>query len=197
MQIITRHASHPGDVKCYDTQKLRDHFLLENIFEPGMIKGVYSTFDRLIVGGIHPVDEPLTLESVDQLKADYFLERREMGIINVGSPTTITVEGKEFNLDKKEALYIGKETKEVIFHSSRTGKTLLYFNSAPAHRVYPCKKIGMDEAEKVEMGSLENSNHRIINKLIVNSILRTCQLQMGLTELKPGSVWNTMPAHVP
>lgn len=196
MQIVTRHASHPDDVKHYGTQKLREHFLLESLFETDQITGVYSTFDRLIVGGIHPVNEALTLETVDQLKASYFLERREMGIINVGNSTTIFVDGTAFKLNKKEALYIGRGVREVVFHPANDGKTLLYFNSAPAHQIYPTKKIGMEEAEKVEMGSLENSNHRIINKLIVNSILPTCQLQMGLTELKPGSVWNTMPAHV-
>src|SRR5690606_484268 len=196
IQIITRHASHPEDVKHYDTQKLRDHFLLENLFEIDQIRGVYSTYDRLIVGGILPVNGPLVLETVDQLKAEYFLERREMGIINVGDTATITVEGTSYYLNKKEALYIGKGAKEVIFHPSAEGKALLYFNSAPAHKNYPTKKVGMEEAEKVEMGSLENSNHRIINKLIVNSVVETCQWQMGLTELKPGSVWNTMPAHV-
>ncbi|MEX2591758.1 MAG: 5-dehydro-4-deoxy-D-glucuronate isomerase [Anditalea sp.] len=195
IQIITRHASHPDDVRHYDTQKLREHFLLESIFETDQITGVYSTFDRLIVGGIHPVNGSLSLETVYQLKAEYFLERREMGIINIGSPTTVTVEGTDYKLNKKEALYIGKGAREVIFHPANEGKAFLYFNSAPAHHAYPTKKVGMEEAEKVEMGSLENSNHRIINKLIVNPILKTCQLQMGLTELKTGSVWNTMPAH--
>jgi 4-deoxy-L-threo-5-hexosulose-uronate ketol-isomerase len=195
-QIITRHSSHPDDVKHYDTKRLRDHFLLENLFETDQIKGVYSTYDRLIVGGIFPVKGPRVLETVDQLKAKYFLERREMGVINVGDTAAITVDGTSYSLNKKEALYIGRGAKEVIFHPSAEGKALLYFNSAPAHHSYPTKKVGMEEAEKVEMGSLENSNHRIINKLIVNSVVETCQLQMGLTELKPGSVWNTMPAHV-
>lgn len=196
MQIITRHASHPDDVKHYTTQQLRDHFLLDQIFEPGMVKGVYSTYDRLIVGGIHPVNTSLTLETIDQLKSTYFLERRELGLINVGAPATVSVDGSTYTLNKKEALYVGRGAKEVIFHPSENGKALWYFNSAPAHQSFPTKKIGMEEAEKVEMGSMENSNHRIIHKLIVHSILPTCQLQMGLTELKPGSVWNTMPAHV-
>src|SRR5690606_1878895 len=125
------------DVKKYDTQKLRDHFLVDNIFEPDQIKGVYSTFDRLIVGGIKPEKKSLTLETVSQLKSDYFLERREMGIINIGNPTRISVEGKEYRLNKKEALYIGKGSKEVVFHPSDSGETLLYFNSAPAHTSYP------------------------------------------------------------
>ncbi|MDN3670491.1 5-dehydro-4-deoxy-D-glucuronate isomerase [Echinicola jeungdonensis] len=193
--IVTRHASHPEDVKGYDTQKLRDHFLLEDIFQKDQINGVYSTFDRLIVGGIYPVTKSLELETVDQLKSDYFLERREFGVINVGDSTLVTVDGTDHKLGRKEALYIGKGTKEVIFHPSAEGQAVLYFNSAPAHTDYPTKKVGLDDAEKVELGSLENSNHRVINKLLVNSVVDTCQLQMGMTELKPGSVWNTMPAH--
>lgn len=196
IHITTRHASHPEDVRHYNTQQLRDHFLLDHLFEAETIKGVYSAYDRLIVGGIHPVNEPLALETVDQLKAGSFLERRELGIVNIGSPATITVEGRDYHLDKKEALYIGKGTGDVVFHPPNEGKALLYFNATPAHRSYPTRKIGMEDAEHVETGSMENSNHRIIHKLIVHSILPTCQLQMGLTELKPGSVWNTMPAHV-
>lgn len=195
INITTRHASHPEDVKHYDTQKIREHFLLENIFVKDQINGVYSTFDRLIVGGIFPSSQALYLDPVDQLKADYFLERRELGIINIGSAATVSVDGTEYVLDKKEALYIGRGAKSVVFHPAQSGEALFYFNSAPAHTSYPNKKIGIQDAEKVEMGSLETSNHRVINKLIVASIVQTCQLQMGLTELKPGSVWNTMPAH--
>lgn len=196
IHITTRHASHPEDVKNYDTQKLREHFLLESIFQKDQISGVYSTFDRLIVGGIFPSSSSLTLDPIDQLKADYFLQRREIGIINIGDTASIAVDGTEFSLNKKEALYIGRGVKSVVFHPANSGNALFYFNSAPAHASYPTKKIGMQEAEKVELGSLETSNHRVINKLIVNSLVQTCQLQMGLTELKPGSVWNTMPAHV-
>lgn len=196
INIISRYASHPEDVKHYDTKKLREHFLLENIFVKDQITGVYSTYDRLIVGGIFPSIASLTLDPIDQLKADYFLERREIGIINIGNTAIVSVDGNEFSLNKKEALYIGSGVKSVIFHPAKSGDALFYFNSAPAHTSYPTKKIGMEDAEKVEMGALETSNHRVINKLIVNSLVQTCQLQMGLTELKPGSVWNTMPAHV-
>lgn len=194
--IETRYSSHPEDFKKYQTQDIRDKFLLENIFIPNQITGVYSMEDRLIVGGIHPVDKPLQLESVEQLKAPYFLERREIGIINVGEKCTIEVDGESFSLARKEALYIGKGVKEVTFHPAAEGKTLLYFNSAPAHCSYPTRKITQDDAEVVTLGALENSNHRTIYKLLVNSVVDTCQLQMGMTELKPGSVWNTMPAHV-
>ena len=193
--IETRYSSHPEDFKQYQTKEIREKFLLEKIFIPNQITGIYTMEDRLIVGGINPTDQPISLEPVDQLKAEYFLERRELGIINVGATTSVSVDGETFNLSHKEALYIGKGAKEVVFHPSQEGETLLYFNSAPAHTDYPTKKVSQKDAEVVTLGSLENSNHRTIYKLLVNSVVKTCQLQMGMTELKPGSVWNTMPAH--
>ncbi|WP_439488681.1 5-dehydro-4-deoxy-D-glucuronate isomerase [Algoriphagus sp.] len=194
--ITTRYSSHPEDFKNYPTEEIRKKFLLENIFIPNQITGVYTMEDRLIVGGIHLVDKPLPLDTVDQLKAPYFLERREIGIINVGATCTIEVDGESISLERKQALYIGKGNKDVVFHPAKEGDALLYFNSAPAHTTYPTRKITQKEAEVVTLGSLENSNHRTIYKLLVNSVVETCQLQMGMTELKPGSVWNTMPAHV-
>jgi 4-deoxy-L-threo-5-hexosulose-uronate ketol-isomerase len=144
-----------------------------------------------------PIDQKIALPNPENLKAHYFLERRELGIINVGGKGLITADGIQFALDYKEALYLGKETKEVFFESLDKDKPAkFYLNSAPAHHSYPSKKITREQAEIVELGSVETANHRIINKLIVNSIVETCQLQMGMTELKPGSVWNTMPAHV-
>lgn len=196
ISIETRYSSHPEDFKKYPTQEIRDKFLLEEIFVPNQITGIYTMEDRLIVGGIHPLDNPVKLESVDQLKAPYFLERREIGIINVGDECTIEVDGESISLGRKEALYIGKGIQNVVFHPASEGKALLYFNSAPAHRSYPTRKITQQDAEVVTLGALENSNHRTIYKLLVNSVVDTCQLQMGMTELKPGSVWNTMPAHV-
>lgn len=193
--IVTRYSSSPEDFQKYQTKEIRDRFLIQKLFVADAINGVYSMEDRLIVGGIHPVNKALKLEAVDQLKADYFLERREIGIINVGPKTQIEADGTTFLLDHKEALYIGRGTQEVIFHPSEEGETFLYFNSAPAHRTYPSRQITSDEAEVVTLGSMENSNHRTIYKLLVNSVLDTCQLQMGMTELKSGSVWNTMPAH--
>ncbi|SNR93132.1 4-deoxy-L-threo-5-hexosulose-uronate ketol-isomerase [Belliella buryatensis] len=193
--ITTRYSNHPEDVKNYDTSKLRDHFLIESLFIKDQINGVYTLNDRLIVGGINPVSKAIALESVDQLKARYFLERREIGVINVGAPTTIEVDGIPYQISHKEALYIGQGAQEVLFHPAQSGETYLYFNSAPAHKHFPTKKVGIDDAEVVTLGSLENSNHRTIYKLLVNSVVPTCQLQMGMTELKPGSVWNTMPAH--
>ncbi len=191
-----RYASHPDDVKNYDTQKLRDHFLVSNLFESDKIKIVYTEYDRFIVGGVFPVNESLSLDAIDPLKADYFLERRELGIINVGGPAIVSVDDEDYSLEYKEALYVGRGVKSVVFKSvNKSNPAKLYFNSANAHMSYPVKKVTLDDAVSVEMGSLEQSNARIINKLIVNDVIPTCQLQMGLTEFKPGSVWNTMPAH--
>lgn len=191
-----RYASHPDDAKNYDTKRLRKEFLFESVMTPGQIRMVYSTYDRLIVGGAVPMAETLDLTPIDPMKAATFLERRELGIINVGGKGIVTVGEASFELDYKEALYLGKGDRNVAFKSlDRATPAKFYFNSAPAHTVYPDRKITKADAVVVELGSLEGSNHRIINKLIVNQVLPTCQLQMGMTELKPGSVWNTMPAH--
>jgi len=191
-----RYASHPEDVKMYDTDELRDRFLVTGLFVENEINMVYTEYDRFIVGGAHPVNETLTLEAIDPLKAAYFLERRELGIINVGGDAVITVDGQAYELGYKDALYVGRGSKEVVFGSKEADKPAkLYFNSANAHTSYPTKKITMADAATIELGTLEQSNARKINKLIVNDVLDVCQLQMGLTEFKPGSVWNTMPAH--
>ncbi|MGV0937388.1 5-dehydro-4-deoxy-D-glucuronate isomerase [Empedobacter falsenii] len=190
-----RYAHHPNDVKKYTTEELREHFLIPDIFIEDQVKLVYSMYDRLIVGGIYPVNHALTLEPTTDLKAEFFLERRELGIINVGGKGKITVDGTSYELNNKEALYIGKGNKEIIFEKINNEQPLFYFNSAPAHHAFPTKKITKNEAEIVELGDFKYANKRTINKLIVNSVLETCQLQMGMTELHPGSVWNTMPAH--
>ncbi len=191
----TRYAIHPDDFRSYDTQKIRKAFLIENVFQDNKITHTYSHHDRLIVGGIKPVGKPLTLETIDELRSEYFLERRELGIINVGAPTSVQADGTTFQLGYKEALYLGRGTRSVVFNPAPSGETLLYYNSAPAHMAYPNRLVTLAEADTVELGSLETANHRTIRKLLVNSVLPTCHLQMGLTELKPGSIWNTMPPH--
>jgi len=194
--IEERFACHPEDMKGYDTTRIRKEFLIEKLFTANKISMVYSQYDRLIVGGIVPIDKSLQLESSNTLKSEYFLERREMGIINVGGEAKIVADKDVYQLQFKEALYLGKSIKKVIFESvDKSNPSRLYFNSAPAHKEYPSKKVTKKEAEIVELGSLELSNHRIINKLLINSVVKTCQLQMGMTELKAGSVWNTMPPH--
>lgn len=192
----TKYACHPEDFRNYDTNRLRDDFLLDFLFSDDTINLSYTHYDRFIVGGAKPSSSPLHLETIDPLKADYFLERREIGIINVGDTGIVKVGDTEYTLEYKEALYIGKGEKEVYFKKSGDKQPLFYLNSAPAHKEYPTKKISQSEAEIVELGSLETANHRVIRKLIVNSIVETCQVQMGMTQLKTGSVWNTMPAHV-
>jgi 4-deoxy-L-threo-5-hexosulose-uronate ketol-isomerase len=196
MKVELRYAAHPDDVKHWDTTKLRKEFLIENIFEPDEIYLVYSMYDRYMVGGAMPVKDKLMLETDAMLKSENFLDRREMGIINVGGNAVIQASGKNYNIGFKEALYLGKGTDNVVFMSVDPGKPAkLYINSAPAHHDYPSRKITVSDAEIVVLGAMETSNHRTLNKLLVNSIVETCQLQMGMTELKSGSVWNTMPAH--
>ncbi len=192
-----RYAAHPEDAKAYDTKRLRRDFLIETLFVPNEVNMVYSMYDRMVVGGAMPVGETLRLEAIDPLKQPVFLMRRELGIYNVGGKGSVKVGDDVFELDYKEALYLGSGDREVYFESldeSRPAK--FYFNSATAHRNYPDKKVTKANAIVMELGSLESSNHRKINKMIVNEVLPTCQLQMGMTELAVGSVWNTMPAHV-
>jgi len=194
--IEERFGTHPGDFKGYTTEVIRKEFLVEGLMQPDTVKWVYSHNDRLMVGGIMPVKEQLTLETLDLLRATYFLERRELGIINTGGSGVVYADGLAWNLENKDALYIGKGVKDIMFESmDAQNPARFYVNSATAHTTYPTKRIKRSEAISVQMGSLESSNARLINKLIVNQLLETCQLQMGLTELQPGSVWNTMPAH--
>ncbi len=193
-----RYAAHPEDAKSYDTKRLRRDFLIETLFVANEVNMVYSMYDRMVVGGAMPVGESLKLEAIDPLKAPYFLTRRELGIFNVGKGKGIVRVGNDvFELDYKEALYLGSGDREVYFESAdEATPAKFYFNSLTAHRNYPDKKVTKDNAIVAHMGSLEGSNDRNINKMIVNQVLPTCQLQMGMTELAPGSVWNTMPAHV-
>ena len=192
-----RYAAHPADAKHYDTARLRQDFLIEKLFADNEVNMVYSMYDRMVVGGAQPAGESLRLEAIDPLKAPCFLHRRELGIYNVGQGDGIVRVGdKTFELKFKEALYVGAGDREIFFESKDAAcPALFYFNSAVAHTTYPDKKITKADAVVAHMGSLEMSNERNINKMIVNQVLPTCQLQMGMTELAPGSVWNTMPAH--
>ncbi len=192
----SRYASSPEAVKQYDTTQLRDEFLIDNLMEVGKINLTYSHYDRYIAGSAVPTT-PLTLEAIDPLKSVYFLERREIGIINVGGNGSIEVDGTTYQLGLKDALYIGMGIKNVVFKSDDKNKPAkFYINSAPAHVNFPTKKVSLEEANKIELGSLETANHRTVNQMIIGGVVTTCQLQMGMTTLKTGSVWNTMPAHV-
>ena len=192
-----RYAIGPQETNQMGTKALRDEFLIDQVFGIDQINWIYTHYDRYLVGGVIPKKTVVKLETIDPLKANFFLERREMGIINVGGNGSVTVHGVNYILGYKEALYLGRGTKEVSFCSNEiSSPAKFYINSTPAHQAYPSRKVGRDEAEIVDLGTSETANVRTIRKLIVNSILPTCQLQMGMTELKSGSVWNTMPAHV-
>ena len=192
----SRYAIGPNEVKRMDTTQLRKNFLIEKIFEADKVNFTLTNYDRFIAGGIMPVSNTIELPNPEELKATFFLERRELGIFNVGSKGTVIADGKIYELDFKEVLYIGRGTKDVQFSSAnKDSPAKFYLNSAPAHASHPTKKVSKKDAETVELGDTATANHRIINKLLVNSVVPTCQLQMGMTELKSGSVWNTMPAH--
>jgi len=196
MKYEIRYASHPSDAKSYDTKRLREEYLVEHVFVEDEINLVYTMYDRLIVGGALPVTQPLALETVDPLKAPKFLHRREIGIINVGGAGKVKVGNEEYALEHKEALYVGCGDHELVFSSnSAVQPAKFYFNSAPAHQSFLTRKITKTDAVVLELGSLETSNARRINRMLVREVLDSCQLQMGMTELQTGSVWNTMPAH--
>lgn len=193
-----RQTHHPADVRHYDTERLRQEFLIDTIFAQGQIHLVYSQYDRFLIGGVQPGTTPLRLQPIEPLGVEHFLAQREMGIINVGGKGTVIIDGKDYDLDFKEALYVGRGDYEISFRSEDAANPArFYLNSATAHKAYPIKKVTLKEAKKIKAGSLAESNDRVINQLIIDGVagVRTCQLQMGLTELQTGSVWNTMPAH--
>jgi 4-deoxy-L-threo-5-hexosulose-uronate ketol-isomerase len=191
-----RNAINPEGAKCFSTNELREHFLIQDLFTPDAIKLVYTYYDRLIVGGICPAG---TLKlSVDEslIGAPYLLERREMGLINVGARGRVSVDGTIYELDARDGLYIGMGSHELSFSSDEKGSPAkFYLNCAPAHQSYPTQKIGFNDTEPLHLGSHEKSNERTIYKFIHPDGVRSCQLVMGMTLLEPGCVWNTMPTH--
>jgi 4-deoxy-L-threo-5-hexosulose-uronate ketol-isomerase len=192
-----RYAASTREVKTMDTNALRSEVLVQNLMVENGINWVYSHYDRFMVAGIVPVNKTIALETVDALKSEYFLQRRELGIINIGETGTVTVDGEVFTLEHKEALYLGQGNKEVSFSSkSSDSPARFYLNSTPAHKAFPNKKIGKNDVEVIELGAPETANARTLRKYIVNSVVDVCQLQMGMTTIKSGSSWNTMPAHV-
>jgi 4-deoxy-L-threo-5-hexosulose-uronate ketol-isomerase len=196
INVSNRYAIGRGEYSRFTMNELVDNFLVGGLFQPDHIELVYTHYDRFIVGGAMPVNETLSLGTVDELRAEYFLERRELGIINVGGPGKVALDDDSCELGFKEALYVGRGNRRIEFSSDDIANPArFYFNSVAAHQSYPTKKIGLEEADVMPMGDQLTANERVINKLIVTSTLDTCQLQMGMTELAPGSVWNTMPAH--
>ncbi|MGM9737808.1 MAG: 5-dehydro-4-deoxy-D-glucuronate isomerase [Candidatus Cryptobacteroides sp.] len=191
-----RYASNPVDTKHYDTETLRRNYLIEKVFGADEVNMTYTMHDRMIAGGAMPVNEELELKPMDILRSEYFLERREMGIFNVGGAGVVTAGDSEYRLEYKEALYLGKGRRKVVFKSlDPANPAKFYFCSANAHASHPDHLTTRENAVKMELGTLEESNHRIINRMLVKEVVPSCQLQMGMTELKPGSTWNTMPAH--
>jgi 4-deoxy-L-threo-5-hexosulose-uronate ketol-isomerase len=192
-----RYATNPTETKTYDTERLRQEFLIQSLFAPGELKLVYSHVDRFITGGVIPTQEPITLVAdKHEMGAEYFLERREIGIINVGPAGSVTVDGTEYVLENKDCLYVGQGNKEVVFKSADASNPARFFlSSTPAHKNYPTVKVAISEAEPAHLGSITNSNERTIYKYIHLNGVQSCQLVMGMTLLKPGNMWNTMPCH--
>lgn len=195
-----RQSSHPNDAKNYTTQRLREEFLITDLFKKDEVKRVYSHIDRIITMGFCPSKENLELsedlEIMKNLGTDYFLERRELGVINVGGSGKILVDGKEFKLASLDGLYVGKGTKEVIFSSDASeNPAKFYALSVPAHTAYPTVHVDVTKAKKVKLGDDSTANKRIINQYIHPDVIDSCQLSMGMTELADGNVWNTMPCH--
>lgn len=191
-----RYASSNKDTKHYDTERLREEYLIEDLFTSDNIKLVYSHIDRIIVGGACPHRDVLKLEGSKELGSNFFLERRELGIINVGGAGVVVLDGEEFSLNNKDAMYVSMGTKEAFFKSvDCENPAKFYLNSAPAHHKYPTVKISLEDARKVKLGSIETSNKRIINQYIHPDVCQSCQLVMGMTMLEDGSVWNSMPTH--
>ncbi|TYA12886.1 5-dehydro-4-deoxy-D-glucuronate isomerase [Paenibacillus faecis] len=193
-----RYASHPNEVKQFDTARLRQEFHIPTLFTPDRLELVLTHEDRMIIGGAAPVREEVKLEvDLKELGVAYFLERRELGAINVGGPGSIVVDGAAYELEHKDCLFVGMGSKEVIFKSKDAANPAkFYLNSAPAHKSFPTAKTTLAEAESGALGSIENSNERTIHRFIHENGIQSSQLVMGMTQLKTGNMWNTMPAHV-
>lgn len=204
----TRYATGPRDMKYYTTERLREEYLISEVFKADEMTMVYSHYDRFITAGAMPVNKSITLDAGAELRAEYFLQKRELGVINIGGKGIVSVDGKKYELENADGMYIGRGKKEVRFESVDSATPAkFYLNSTPAHKEYRTvliKKEGVSDSadviivkdeNKVELGNLEQSNHRVICKYILPGQVESCQLVMGMTSLKPGSVWNTMPCH--
>ena len=191
----TRESCHPIEFKTYTTERIRQEFLIRNMFVPGEIKLAYTYYDRMIAGGICP-DKPLALEAHKELGTEFFLERREMGVINVGQQGTVDVDGERYTLDKTDGLYIGMGARKVQFSSSDSATPAhFYVLSAPAHRKFPTTRIEIGQVERVELGTPADASERSLNKYIHPDGVKSCQLCMGMTNVAPNNVWNSMPCH--
>lgn len=191
-----RFASSPGETKQMDTEQLRENFLVQNLMKEDSIQLVYSHYDRVIIGGAKPVNKTLELPNHPELRADYFLERRELGIINVGGKGKVIADGNEFEMNKQDCVYLGKGTKKVSFAAAaKDSPPVFYLLSSPAHQTYPAQKFTKEQASPVELGAPETANKRTVYKYIHLEGIKSSQLVMGLTVLAEGSVWNSVPPH--
>ena len=196
MKLDVRYANHPEDSKHYTTEELRKHYFIETIFEADEAALTYSHVDRIIAGGIMPVTKEVRLEGSKELGSEFFLERRELGVINIGGAGKIVVDGVEYKMNPKDGLYVGMGSKELVFTSEDSANPAkFYVNSAPAHTTYPIVKIDIEKANPVKLGSLANSNQRTIFQYVHPAVCKSCQLLMGMTVLEPNNMWNTMPCH--
>lgn len=196
MKLDIRYSSHPEDSRFYTTEEMREKYLIEKVFSADEILLTYSHFDRIVAGGIMPIKKALKLEAGKDFGTDFFLERRELGVINVGGKGKITLDGKEYIINPRDGIYIGMGIRDVVFESDDANcPAKFYINSCPAHKTYPTVQIDITKAKKVPTGSTAESNKRVINQYIHPEVMQSCQLSMGLTELEEGSVWNTMPVH--
>lgn len=195
MKVI--HSVHPDDFKTYQTGLIRERFLIDKLVQADKLNCTYTHYDRMIVGAAHPVNQKVELANYPNLRAEYFLERREIGIINVAGDGEVTADGKTYQVNKLDCLYIGKGTKSVTFSSKNSAEpAVFYLLSAPAHAIHPTTLMTNEDAAKVHTGATATANKRTINKYIHLEGIKSCQLVMGLTILHEGSVWNTMPSHV-
>lgn len=191
-----RFAISAKESKQMDTAAIRDHYLVNELFNNDQIKLCYTHYDRMIIGGVKPISKKITLATHEELKADYFLERRELGIINVGGKGIVSIDGQSYNVDKLSCLYAGKGVKEVTFASADANDpALFYLLSALAHASYPTTLFTKEQASPVDLGAAETANKRTVYKYIHLDGIKSCQLVMGLTVLAPGSVWNSIPPH--
>jgi 4-deoxy-L-threo-5-hexosulose-uronate ketol-isomerase len=191
-----RYSIHPEHARKFTTDELRKNFLVQNLFKEDEAQMIYSHIDRIIIGGVLPVHKEVSLEAGKEIGVSYFLERREIGIINIGGKGSIKADGTEYPLETRDGIYIGKGIKSITFSSAESNNPAkFYFNSAPAHNRYPVHKVSINKANPVKLGSIEESNKRTIYQYIHPDIMQSCQLVMGLTILEPNNVWNTMPCH--
>ena len=194
-----RYATNPQQIASFDTDALRAQYLVENLLTPGEITACYTHHDRIVLGGAAPAGEPLPLPTFDELRAEYFLANRELGIVNIGGSGTVTADGEVYTLPHGACLYIGRGTRDVVFASEsgaqEAGGAQFYLISAPAHTTYPTQLVLKGQGNALELGDQLTSNRRTLNQYIHQKGIRSCQIVMGVTELHPGSMWNTMPAH--